>query len=92
MPRRSVAILVLGAIATLLMGTAPDLCHAEDAGCQTDANHHTDLNCHCSCHMAVALAESPAATLERPVARVILFAASAAPSLSPARLDRPPRH
>ena len=89
--RRNLALLILAAVATQVLGLAPSLCHAEDPGCRADANHHTDLSCHCSCHMAIVLPCGTAGAPARPAAVVAPRSEPAAASLSSARLDRPPR-
>lgn len=90
--RRALPILILAALVTLVLGLAPTLCHAEDLDCQADANHHTALGCQCSCHLAVVLPGSPASAPALRAAELMAAVQPAAPSLSPARLDRPPRH
>jgi hypothetical protein len=89
--RFALVSLLLTAVLTVTLGVAPKLCHAGDSECQSDASHHTDLGCQCSCYMAAVLPGDHAA------APVLLLAALAtaveidAPSFSPPGLDRPPR-
>jgi len=60
-PRQRLAALLL-ATTMLVVGLAalPNLCHEADDDCRSNPQHHTDLSCSCSCHIAVELPLVPA--------------------------------
>ena len=46
------------ALAGLGLEASPSLCHPEDEACRTNPQHHTAVNCDCSCHMGVVIPPS----------------------------------
>jgi hypothetical protein len=57
-------MLLVTTMLAVALSAVPSLCHQDDDDCRANLQHHSELSCRCSCHMAVVLPALP--VLQRP--------------------------